>query len=316
MRDVLAAVPLLLLACTALAAPTPVNFNPGSSCIVKVYASNSLNSRNTAITRTVVVVHGSGLTADGYYDSVWSAAGSAGVRSSTLVLAPRFSDSSSGGRCQWSSGWRDGNLSQNGSPRVSSYAVLDALIDHVATSGNWPNLQKIVVTGHSAGGQVVGRYAMATDIPQAATIRFVPLNPSSWAYLVPQRPVTNSTTSFAIPSSKCGGSYDMWKYGLAGDFNSYVGAVGATAIREQFGTREVVYFLGTQDNNPNDSDLDTSCEAMRQGPHRLARGQAYFNHLPLQYGGIPPRHTLRTTSCSHSSSCMYRSSTGQDILFR
>jgi hypothetical protein len=186
----------------------------------------------------------------------------------------------------------------------------------VATSGNWPNLQKIVVTGHSAGGQVVGRYAMATQIPQAASIRFVPLNPSSWAYLVPQRPVSGSTTSFTTPSSKCGGSYDEWKYGLAGDFNSYVGAVGATRIREQFGTREVVYFLGTQDDNPYDSDLDTSCEAMRQGPHRLARGQAYFNHLRLQYGNIPPRHTLRTANCDHSSGCMYRSSTGQDILFR
>jgi len=44
-------------------------------------------------------------------------------------------------------------------------------------------------------------------------------------------------------------------------------------------SREVLFLLGEEDNDPNSSSLNTSKGAMRQGSQRVARGWNYFNTL-------------------------------------
>jgi hypothetical protein len=41
--------------------------------------------------------------------------------------------------------------------------------------------------------------------------------------------------------------------------------------------KPVVILLGEADNDPNDKYLRKAAPAMRQGPHRLARGEYFFN---------------------------------------
>jgi hypothetical protein len=41
--------------------------------------------------------------------------------------------------------------------------------------------------------------------------------------------------------------------------------------------KPVVILLGKADNDPNDKYLRKATPAMRQGPHRLARGEYFFN---------------------------------------
>ena len=44
-------------------------------------------------------------------------------------------------------------------------------------------------------------------------------------------------------------------------------------------SQEILFLLGTKDNNPNDSSLNKSRGAKKQGKHRLDRGNAYFKNL-------------------------------------
>lgn len=63
--------------------------------------------------------------------------------------------------------------------------------DVAAPIAVFPHLKAIVVSGHSAGGQYVTRYEMANQIHDTlgVPITYVVSNPSSYAYLDPERPV-------------------------------------------------------------------------------------------------------------------------------
>jgi len=97
---------------------------------------------------------------------------------------------------------------------VSSFAVIDHLVGLLNSTAAFPNLGMISVVGHSAGGQVVQRYAMATHIQPAPysqpgeksvklsiDLRFVIANPSSWAYLDDRRWAYNCSKSAQTCSS-------------------------------------------------------------------------------------------------------------------
>ena len=50
-----------------------------------------------------------------------------------------------------------------------------------------------------------------------------------------------------------------------------------------------------------------------QGPHRFARGQAFFKHLNETY---PSRHKLLVVpDCYHNADCMFRSQVARGAVF-
>jgi hypothetical protein len=49
--------------------------------------------------------------------------------------------------------------------------------------------------------------------------------------------------------------------------------------KKWFLSREVLFILGKNDNDPNHSSLNSNKEAKKQGMHRYQRGQNYFNNL-------------------------------------
>src|ERR1700758_3744881 len=93
----------------------------------------------------------------------------------------------------WSlEGWEAGDAAE-GPQAVSSFEALDATVAHLANRQIFPDLEQIVVAGHSGGGQVVQRYAIATKGEAALTdeniaIRYVVANPSSSACFSADRP--------------------------------------------------------------------------------------------------------------------------------
>jgi hypothetical protein len=78
-----------------------------------------------------------------------------------------------------------------------------------------------------------------------------------------------------------------------------------------------MYLLGENDNDPNSSSLDTSCQAKQEGAHRLQRGTIFFNYLSYYYGGATScSHTLDTIpGVGHSNNDMYTSDCGVFSLF-
>src|SRR5271168_1072004 len=61
-----------------------------------IYRTFSLETRNEAITRALIVVHGAGRDADNYFRSTLAAAFLAGALDNTVVIAPRMASSAAG----------------------------------------------------------------------------------------------------------------------------------------------------------------------------------------------------------------------------
>src|SRR5262245_51564982 len=294
--------------------------------------SQPLDVPSQQIERVVIVIHGSFRDSDAYFGDVMAAAQAAGEAKQTLVIAPQFLEeedvvtwSLAPTVLFWDGGWREGDQSRNtlANPRparISSFAVVDAIVDALPAPGAFPNLRSIVITGHSAGGQFVNRFAAgsaAEDAHPDRTFRYVIANPSSYLYFTPERRVTGVPGAFALPSAQeiaaCP-SYDDYRYGLQ-NLNAYMAAVGPAAITDRYRRRTVEYLLGELDTGTE--GLSMTCAAMLQGERRLDRGTIYFAYLQHVFGiAIVSRHRLRIVpGVGHSASGIYLSQPGHDALF-
>src|SRR5215469_1895421 len=136
-----------------------------------VYRTYPLETRNEGITRALVVVHGAGRDADNYFRNALAAAFLADALDNTIVIAPRMAsaaanchDTLAAHEISWNCNtWRSGGPAIS-DPGVTSFDFLDEILRKVARKDIFPNLKLIVVTGHSAGGQVVNRYEMANRV--------------------------------------------------------------------------------------------------------------------------------------------------------
>ncbi len=305
----------------------------GSTLKIPYYSNFDLSSTNNAITRAIVVVHGLSRDADNYYATMMTAASMRSVNmDSMLVIAPQFlteedieEHNLDNEHLYWTEGgWASGSNSRNESAhprpeRIPSYAVLDTILLRLAK--NYPNLQSIVFTGHSAGGQTTNRYSATTPLVNIlcqqyhVSIKFIVANAGTYLYMDNKRKVAGTVNQFQIPATACS-TYNDWKYGL-GNLYTYPSAAGADSIRSMFKKRQVVYLLGEDDNDPNSSTLDIECEAMLQGNHRLERGTVYFNYLKNYYGAdLLNYQTVDTVpNADHSSSDIYTSAIGLFHLF-
>lgn len=309
-----------------------ININ-GSSLKIPYFSNHDLSVQNMSIKYFVLVVHGANRDADVYYNNMMTAASLSSVdMDSVLIIAPQFltdldidSHNLDNEHLYWTDGgWSDGSVSLNEitNPRpeeISSYAVLDTMI--LRLTEYFPNAEALVFTGHSAGGQLTNRYAATTPFPDILctqheiSSKFIIANSGSYLYLDNKRRVNGTIDQFAPPITFCSG-YNDWRYGLANLF-TYPASFGEDSIKNTLGTREVVYLLGANDNNPQASGLDVSCQAILQGNHRLERGSIYFNYVNFFYGiGVTNLHSLDTVSnVGHDNFLMYTSDIGLFHLF-
>ena len=271
------------------------------------------------MTRGLIVVHGNSRNPDDYFESGMRAAGNGGGGlGNTLVVAPHFQtgdDDPEPDEPFWSSaGWKRGNLSrpEGPTPRVSSYAALDRILELLLDRGRFPALAEVVVAGHSAGGQVVHRFA-ATSREEAETsadarFRYVVTNPSTYLYLGPERAAPDG--AFAVPDAGCD-DYDDWHYGMR-DRNSHADAIQADTIRAQLARRDVRILLGDADTLS--ASLDVSCGANLQGANRFVRGRTLVRFMTALHPGHAHRETI-APGVGHSSRSMWLSEAGREALF-
>jgi pimeloyl-ACP methyl ester carboxylesterase len=319
--------------CTEWVAP---GAGPGRSL---VYRSYPLGRRNEAITRVLVSIHGAGRNADSYYRSTLAAAFLAGALENTLVISPRMA-SNDGAGCRdtlaaneisWHCNtWRSGGPSLS-HPTVTSFDFIDAILRQVARKEIFPNVKAIVVVGHSAGGQVVNRYAMSNQLHDklGIPVSYVVSNPSSYAYPDSLRPsdaayaVTarapgytsevppNAPTFRVFGDARNCTTFDQWPYGFR-NRTGYSASQTDDQLRRQLASRPITYLLGQLDILPL-GGFDGSCAAMAQGPTRLARGLAYARFVNDKLGG---RHEVTIVSlCGHNARCILTSEVALRLLF-
>jgi pimeloyl-ACP methyl ester carboxylesterase len=304
-----------------------------------VYRTFPLDKRNEAITRALVSVHGAGRDADNYFRSTLAAAFLANALDNTLIVAPRMA-SGDGAGCRdilapneisWNcNSWRSGGPAMS-NPGVTSFDFLDEILRKLARKDLFPNLKAIVITGHSAGGQVVNRYQMTNQVHDklGVPVTYVVANPSSYAYPDSERPTAEAYAMTAhppgyIPQSPPNAvafrafgdarnctTYDQWPYGLH-NHTGYSAKQTDAQIRQQLAARPTVYLVGELDILPL-AGFDGSCAAMAQGPTRLARGEAFGRLVNEKFGA---HHAVTVVPlCGHNARCMYTSEVALPLLF-
>jgi len=290
---------------------SPSDFYISKTHKIKVYENFPINQLNTDIERVVIVVHGIARNADEYFDFARTAAQIENVEGKTLILAPHFkteSDPLEPDELFWNNSWKFGDLSAF--ETVSSYEVLDQIVEKIWLEGHFPSLRKISFIGHSAGGQTIARYAAGSPIIDRypLNISYIVSNPSSYLYFRPER--FDQIKGFAVPNFDCA-EYDSYPYGT-GQPNSYMGKVSSQELQLRFNHRDVTLLLGEEDKL---SDyLDTSCEANLQGKTRIERGQIYHRFIKTFYP--ESRLKLKTVpKVGHSGKDMIQSKAARELLF-
>ena len=291
----------------------------GGQGTLPLYASADWSNPLPEITRAVLVLHGRLRNADVYFRSAQTAQAAAGdVGKTTLMIVPQFLAGVDvdafhlpPDTLRWTlEGWEGGDPALAPAP-ASSFEALDAILARLADRKLFPNLRQVVVAGHSGGGQVVQRYAIAGKGERALTqqgigVRYVVANPSSYAYFNNERPEPSIAAS-------CPGFND-WKYGMEGR-PAYLADPPAAALEQTYVARHVIYLLGTLDTNPDHPALDKSCMAEAEGAYRYARGHAYAATMAARDAGTPNHSVWDVKGVGHDGDKMLTSSCGLKALF-
>jgi len=304
---------------------------PGHRYKMPVYANRDLTKDDLrGIKQVLIVIHGVKRDADQYFETASALVAADPARAGdTLVLTPRFSgsiDSGFAGMAAWrKASWEDGQESVQAAGRpapVASFQVLDDLLRSLNDRKRLPSLTGLVLAGHSAGAQLVHRYAVLNNLDGALrrdglTLRYVIANPSSYLYLTNERPRADGKGYAPYERGICP-TYNQYKYGTD-KLPAYARETDDATLFVRYAARDVVYLLGGADNNPEHRLLDKACGAEAQGATRLARGTGYvqYEHVLAARGGKPVnlRHTaFEVGGVGHDGKRMFGSICGVRAL--
>lgn len=299
---------------SALAVP-PESTTRIAGATFSYYGSHSLTDRNAAIEQAIIVVHGSERNADTYYRSIETVAAQLGKSESTLIISPHYKVAGDALQADELAYTHEGWLRGDRSVRVSgtsSFEVIDYFVRKFGDVSVFPNLKSITLTGHSAGGQLTQRYAVGSPTESLyPTIRFryLVLNPGSYVYLTPNRPVGGASGPYTVPRTNC--AYDDYKYGLK-KTNAYMSQMSIANMTSTYVARDVTYLLGELDTRADDIDQD--CPARFQGNTRLERGKLFKAQLDVEFSRN--RHGIEVVpGVGHTQWGIYTSPVGVKALF-
>jgi pimeloyl-ACP methyl ester carboxylesterase len=288
---------------------------PSGSGVARYFGTSTLDGDARA-TRALIVLHGVLRNGDDYERSGETAVDAGGAAANgTIVITPQFLNTRDvrahhlpALTIRWKGNRWSGGDDAVSPLKISTFAVLDAIVERLADRKHFPAMREIVIAGHSAGGQLAQRYAIAARSPEIAArsgvrVRFIVANPSSYLYFDATRP---------LPTSGCAGFND-WRYGFTGH-PRFVSDTPA-AYEARYVKRNVTYLLGGADTDPHEESIDTSCPAEVQGLFRLARGENYATYIRRRH----PLGTAQTVAIvpgvGHDHDGMFLSKCGIAVLF-
>jgi len=298
----------------------------GETQAIRYASSHPLDKLDTTISTLLIYIQGTKRDALGYFEYAEHMAKSARRKKETLVMSPQYSNAAdldhyklANDFLYWKkAAWKDGYTSttEEGRPRhisMSSFEVMDSLVTFVLTSGHFPNIKRVVISGHSGGGQFVQRYSATTPIPDLLTgyqFRFIVINPAFYMYPDNKRPIGKLT--YMVPDITACPVYNRYPRGLV-DLNTYAKATGAARILDNMVHRDIVFLLGEDDTR--EEELDVSCGANLQGPERLDRGANYITYI-MSFPGYPYKKNYDIVSGSgHNPDKMINSSEAKKWVF-
>jgi len=292
---------------------------------VALYVSRDWSKPQPDVTRALLIFHGRLRNADVYNASGQKAVASAGAEGKTTILiTPQFLTKMDTDAfhlppafLRWTSeGWMSGEDARSPAA-ISSFSVIDAILARLADRATFPNLKEVVLAGHSAGGQVMQRYAVvgrgeAALVKQGIHVHYVVSNPSSYIYFSDDRPLPKG--GFAPFNGASCKDFDHWKYGPI-DPPPYVGTESFADIEARYAKRDVIYLLGLDDTDPNHPVLDKTCSGEAEGPYRLFRGESYFRYMQSRHPDGLNQKVYTVPHVGHDGDKMFNSQCGLAAIF-
>jgi pimeloyl-ACP methyl ester carboxylesterase len=317
---------------TATAACTEWVTLAGGPARSMIYRSFSLDAPNPAVTRALIMVHGTNRNADHYFATAMAAAFLAGAVDDTVVIAPHMidrTDPKQENEVVWATSWRTGGPAMDNA-QLSSFDLVDEILRKLARKQMFPNMKAIVVAGHSAGGQFATRYEMANKVHDTlgVPVTYVVANPSSYAWPAAVRPLpegdadpakakdgwsltpdnaVHKTFTFGPFDPTKAAAFNRWPAGLE-NRTGYTEKMSDDQLRKQLVERPTTYLLGQVDTLPL-GGFDSSAVAMAQGPTRRARGEAFYKYVTETLGAS--HKIIIVPECGHNDRCMYTT----DVVF-
>ena len=307
-----------------------------------IYSNRLWTGDMRGVTSAVLIFHGLGRNGVGYFAAAAKLLAESGLNAGAngdevLLIAPNFfipADAKNhvlDGMPLWSSGgasaWMRGGDAVNWPRPLSAFEVIDDLLTVLSDPARFPRLERIVVAGHSAGGQIVQRYAALNAIDE--TVRasgkrpsYIVANPSSYLYFTPERVSASNAAGIAPFDAAACPDFNHYRYGLenlpryARDARD-ASPVDSAALFKRYAVRDVTYLLGTADNDPEHRDLDKQCGGRAQGAHRLERGRNYIRYERHLAGSATSlnRRAYEVIDVAHSQARMFGSRCGAMLLF-
>lgn len=221
------------------------------------------------------VMHGTLRNADAYRDAWITHA----VKYNALLLVPEFSKE----HFKYSAMYHCGNVthSRRGvNPKATwSFTAIEGIFDDAKKlAGN--QSERYYLYGHSAGSQFVHR--MILQMPEARIERAVAAN---------------------------AGAYSMPDFGVAYPYGLGESAATPESLKASLAV-ELHVLLGKLDKDEKGAHLPSSPQALAQGPHRLARGQGFFQTAKELAGDLETEFAWKlqlVPGVGHSNSGMSRS---------
>lgn len=298
------------------------------------FCNRDITQRDTEISRLMFVIHSSSYNPLTYYRTSMRLLRQEDALHNTLVMVPHFinlkeknvpptyrSDCLHWRTYPFWGTQRAATKHGLSTLKISSFEVIDRMIRHVIESGNFPNLRTVTVMGHSAGGQMTQRYAASNPLDgnytasKGITMKYIVMAPSSYVYVTDERYVPGTSYSFTRPDIDPR-RYNRYGYGLDRLYG-YLKPIGAIRIKNNVGSRTVLYLVGSRDNNTQHSSMSKKPAAMLQGTHRLERARIYMQYLKHVYGqDILNRNRLVVVEgAGHSGSRLMRSDAARQYIF-
>ena len=287
---------------------------------IPIYTSHPLTADNDALAYLVIMIHGAGLNAGKAFAIGQKTADLLTMaHHRIMVIAPQFLEGmkpDEEGSLLWNRLWRSGGASipcdlNEDLPRLTSFAVLDKLI--AAVTRRNPGLRRVLIMGHSAGGQFVLRYAAMNNHHetwqgQGVFLQYVVANASSYLYL-DERRFQLGTHGEIVETAQSGlrrcPNYNHYKYGLE-EMYGYAENITPEHIRVRLLTRPILFLIGAKDTGRG-WGLDKACEGEMQGENRYERGVLYRHHLGqlVKNAPGPPHIWLEISNVGHNSTEMF-----------
>jgi len=283
----------------------------GNSSTIQVYSSFPLlaeNRRWEKITNAVIVVHGQNRDADAYFQNLTNILQQTGLSESTVLLAPEFAEQGTGDALFWTDRrWRVGENSDDGAG-ISSFTVVDELIERLGNSERFPVLEKVLVTGHSSGGAYTQLYAVANgqeDQEPDLQIQYMVANSQYFYYPEDVRWDANTESFETVDADACP-DYRYWPYGFS-RVPDYLSGSDAEQIDSRYAQRQVTYLLGTDDVVTTGTLNTRDCAAVLLGEHRYARGQHIHELMETYFPDTEQHDRLDVPGVGHHAINMYGS---------